>query len=203
MGDMKVSSPHVVILAGPNGAGKSTASASLLRGTLRVREFVNADVIAQGISGFEPDAAALQAGRVMMARLKSLADKRVDFAFETTLASRTFAPWIRNLLSMGYSFSLVFLWMPSVETAIARVGERVRAGGHAVPEETIRRRYEAGLRNFFQIYQPLATRWRFYDNGGRQGPRILAEGQGSRVSRISDPRVWHEIGVRYTHGPRP
>lgn len=203
MRGMKVSSPHGVILAGPNGAGKSTAAPSLLRGTLRVREFVNADVIAQGISGFEPSAAALQAGRVMVVRLKSLADKRVDFAFETTLASRTFAPWIRDLLSLGYSFSLVFLWMPSVEAAIARVGERVRAGGHAVPEETIRRRYETGLRNFFQIYQPLATRWRFYDNGGMQGPRILAEGQGSRVSRISDPRVWQEIEVRYTHGPRP
>jgi len=200
MAAMERPGPHVVILAGPNGAGKSTAAPSLLKGTLRVREFVNADVIAQGISGFEPDAAALQAGRVMVSRLKSLAERRVDFAFETTLASRTFAPWIRDLLSAGYAFSLVFLWMPSVEAAIARVRERVRAGGHAVPEETIRRRYAAGLRNFFQIYQPLATRWRFYDNGGRQGPRILAEGQASAVSRISDPRLWHEIEVRYGHG---
>jgi predicted ABC-type ATPase len=197
---MGAASPHVVILAGPNGAGKSTAAPSLLRETLRVREFVNADVIAQGISGFEPDAAALQAGRVMVSRLKSLAKSGVDFAFETTLASRTFAPWIRILRSEGYAFSLVFLWLPSVEAAIARVRERVRAGGHAVPEETIRRRFEAGLRNFFQIYRPLANRWRFYNNGGRQGPRVLAEGQASAVSRISDPRLWHEIEVRYGHG---
>jgi predicted ABC-type ATPase len=203
MAEMKEIGPHVVILAGPNGAGKSTAAPSLLRGTLRVREFVNADVIAQGISGFEPDAAAIQAGRVMVSRLKSLAKSRVDFAFETTLASRAFAPWIRDLLSSGYAFSLVFLWLPSVEAAIARVRERVQVGGHAVPEETIRRRYAAGLRNFFQIYQPLATRWRFYDNGGRQGPRVLAEGQASAVSRISDPRLWKEIEVGYGHGSRP
>src|SRR6266545_4932104 len=98
--------PHVVLLGGPNGAGKSTAAPSLLKGTLRVEEFVNADIIAQGISGFKPDGAALQAGRVMMMRLKALAEKRVDFAFETTLASRTFAPWIRRLLSQGYAFSL-------------------------------------------------------------------------------------------------
>src|SRR5882672_11373931 len=96
--------PHVVVLAGPNGAGKSTAAPALLRGTLQVHEFVNADIIARGISGFEPDKAAIEAGRIMLARLKSLAAKKVNFGFETTLASRTFAPWIRKLQSEGYKF---------------------------------------------------------------------------------------------------
>lgn len=196
MTNMEERRPQVVILAGPNGAGKSTAAPSLLKGTLRVREFVNADVIAQGISGFDPHAASIQAGRIMLMRLKILAERRFDFAFETTLASRSFAPWIRDLLSEGYSFSLVFLWVPSVEAAISRVRERVRAGGHSVPEETIRGRFAAGLRNFFQIYQPMATRWRFYDNGSRRGPRIIAEGQGSDVTSVSDPRLWPEIVVR-------
>ena len=136
----------------------------------------------------------------MMARLKSLAERRVDFAFETTLASRTFAPWIRDLCSEGYSLSLVFLWIPTAEMAIDRVRARIQAGGHAVPEETIGRRFASGLRNFFQIYRPLATRWRFYDNGSRQGPQLLAEGRGSIVLKISDRRLWHEIEVRYGHG---
>ena len=113
MSCMEVRNPHIVVLAGPNGAGKSTVAPFLLRGTLQVREFVNADVIARGISGFEPHGAAIQAGRVMLSRLKRLAESRVDFAFETTLAGRGFARWIAGLVSTGYAFSLVFLWLPS------------------------------------------------------------------------------------------
>jgi len=161
-----------------------------------VEEFVNADIIAQGISGFKPDSAALQAGRVMMTRLKALAERRVDFAFETTLASRTFAPWIRKLLSQGYAFSLVFLWVPSAEVALARVRERVRAGGHSVPEETIRRRFVAGLRNFFEIYLPLATAWEFYDNGSKFGPRLVARGRGETETKVRDPRLWQAVKLQ-------
>ena len=189
--------PRVVMLAGPNGAGKSTAAPSLLKGILRVQEFINADNIARGISAFQPDAAALQAGRVMMARLKTLAARRVDFAFETILASRTFAPWMKTLLCEGYAFGLVFLWVPSVDVALARVKERVRAGGHSVPGETIRRRYQAGLENFFRIYRPLATTWHFYDNGGRMGPRLVARGRGRTETHVRDPRLWQSIKVKY------
>jgi predicted ABC-type ATPase len=196
---MAVSSPHLVVLAGPNGAGKSTSAPGLLRGALRVQEFVNADLIAQGISGFQPDTAAIAAGRVMMRRLKSLAASQVDFAFETTLATRTFAPWIRSLISEGYRLSLVFLWLPSVEVALSRVRERVRSGGHAVPEDTIRRRYTAGLQNFFRLYRPLAAMWRFYDNGDPNGPRLLAAGEGSTQTTICDPRLCHAIEVEYGH----
>jgi len=139
---MSEENPHVIVIAGPNGAGKSTTAPMLLKGTLGVTEFVNADVIAQGLSAFQPESAAFHAGRVMLERLHYLAKERVDFAFETTVASRSFAPWIAKLKQSGYTFHLVFLWLPSADFAVARVAERVRMGGHDVPEETIRRRYK-------------------------------------------------------------
>jgi len=147
---MAYSTPNLVVLAGPNGAGKSTAAPALLQGTLGVTEFVNADVIAQGLSAFDPDRVALAAGRIMLRRLQELARQGVSFAFETTLASRSFAPWIRELARTGYLFHLVFLWLPSADFAVQRVANRVRLGGHDVPEMTIRRRYHLGLYNFFQ-----------------------------------------------------
>jgi predicted ABC-type ATPase len=149
--------PSAVILAGPNGAGKSTTAPALQHGTLAVNEFVNADMIARDLSATDPESAAFAAGRVMLARLRELAVRRVSFAFETTLASRTFAPWLRELRASGYDVQLVFLWLPSADFALERVADRVRAGGHNVPEETVRRRYRAGLRNFFGLYERLAS----------------------------------------------
>jgi predicted ABC-type ATPase len=185
--------PHVVILAGPNGAGKSTAANLLLAGALGVQEFVNADVIAKGLSAFQPEQVALQAGRIMLDRLRELADQRVHFAFETTLASRSFAPWISDLRQTGYDFILVFLWLPTEEMAVDRVRTRVQLGGHDVPEETIRRRYRVGLRNFFELYQPLADGWRFYDNADPFGPQLLASGKGATEVTINIPERWDQI----------
>jgi len=118
--------PSVVILAGPNGAGKSTAAPELLQEELAVSEFVNADVIARGLSAFDPDRAAMAAGRVMLARLNELARQRESFAFETTLASRSFAPWLRDLRASGYAVHLLFLWLSSPELAVARRPSRSR-----------------------------------------------------------------------------
>jgi predicted ABC-type ATPase len=187
--------PVVVALAGPNGAGKSTAALKLLRGALSVEEFVNADLIAGGISSFHPDRVAMEAGCVMMQRLKSLARLRKDFGFETTLASRSFAPWLRSLVTEGYEFRLAFLWIPSVDMALERVRSRVRTGGHAVPEDTIRRRYRAGLRNFFELYRPLASTWRFYDNSASSGPRLVATGSRNVTLRAHNERLWRQIQV--------
>jgi predicted ABC-type ATPase len=181
--------PSVVILAGPNGAGKSTAAPALLHGALGVDEFVNADVIASGLSAFDPEGAAIAAGRVMLARIRELASQRVNFAFETTLASRSFAPWLRQLVASGYSAHLVFLWLPSADFAVDRVAERVRTGGHNVPPETVRRRYAAGLRNFFQLYQPLVSGWVLYDSSGPV-PRPVAEGLASHPPTVYDRDVW-------------
>jgi predicted ABC-type ATPase len=190
---MSEKNPHVIVIAGPNGAGKSTTAPMLLKGTLGVTEFVNADVIAQGLSAFQPESAAFHAGRVMLERLHYLANERVDFAFETTLASRSFAPWIAKLKQSGYTFHLVFLWLPNPDFAVARVAERVRMGGHDVPEETIRRRYNKGIENFFRLYRPLSVTWRIYDNSEPSWPRIVADGRGDANETIYDPKTWSLI----------
>jgi len=193
---MNIKKPNLIVIAGPNGAGKSTTAHSLLKGTLEVYEFVNADLIAQGLSGFQPEGAVFHAGRVMIERIHYLAKRRVDFAFETTLASRTFAPWIKELLDTGYIFHLVFLWLPDEDFAIARVAERVRMGGHDVPEETIRRRYHKGILNFFKLYRPLTASWLFYDNSG-EDPRLVAYGEQDREFLVNDSAIWHNIKENY------
>lgn len=191
-------SPNVIIIAGPNGAGKTTTAPALLRDVLDVPFFVNADVIAQGLSGFSPESAALQAGRIMLERIKFLAAEGADFAFETTLAARNYAAWIRSLQeTQRYSLHVVFLWLPSPEMAIARVRSRVSRGGHGIPEEVVRRRYDAGLRNFFTLYMPLTASWRFYDNSRKTGPRLLARGSGENVLAIPAPLEWEDIRARY------
>ena len=188
-----MSSPQLVVIGGPNGSGKSTAAPRLLRDTLNLVEFVNADAIAAGLSGFRPESAAIQAGRVMLRRLRQLASKREDFAFESTLASRGLAHWILRLKQDGYIFHLAYLWLPKPEIAIARVAERVRAGGHHVPETTIRRRYDSGLRNFFRFYRPIANYWRFYNNAATSGPRFVAMGEGVCDLKIRDVELWKRI----------
>jgi predicted ABC-type ATPase len=190
---MDAEQPQLIVLAGPNGAGKSTGAKSLLEGAIKVTEFVNADVIARGLSAFHPEKVAIEAGQIMLERLHNLAAQRCDFAFETTLASRTFAPWISRLCDGGYSFHLAYFWLPSPEMAVARVADRVRLGGHDVPAETIHRRYYAGLRNFFALYQRLTETWTFYDNSQRGGARVIASGGGTVVETIRDPESWEQI----------
>ena len=129
-----------------------------------------------------------------------MASQRADFAFEITLASRTFAPWISELIRAGYTFHLVFLWLPNSEMAVARVAERVRLGGHDVPEETIRRRYHAGLVNFFRLYRPLATTWRFYDNSFSPEPRLLAAGHRNATESVTDCETWKRVATGFKHG---
>ena len=190
---MAEAAPLIVMLAGPNGAGKSTTAREFLKGALRVDEFVNADLIAQGLSAFRPQRAALEAGRVMLRRLRDLAQLRSSFAFESTRASRSFAPWIAEMRNHGYEFALLFLWLPSAEQAVARVAERVRLGGHDVPEEVVRRRYFAGLRNFFELYQPLTDMWRCYDNSLPSVPHLIAAGNGRIVTDVADVARWQML----------
>lgn len=189
---MSRSSPKVVVLAGPNGAGKSTSAARLLRGAFKVDEFVNADTIAAGLSAFVPEKVAFEAGRIMMRRLAELADACANFGFETTLASRSFAPWLAELRSAGYEVHIVFLWLPSPDEAVARVAARVRTGGHSVPDGTIRRRYNAGLQNLFSLYLPLADSWQLVDNG-RKRPRIIAVGTSDGEVQVTEPLTWQAI----------
>jgi predicted ABC-type ATPase len=182
--------PHLVVLGGPIGAGKSTTAPQFLVGALQVTEFVNADVIAQGLSAFRSEEAAITAGRIMLQRLRQLARQRATFAFETTMASRTFAPWLESLRKQGYSIHMLFLWLPSPEMAIARVAERVRLGGHDVPKATVRRRYGAGWNNFLDLYMPLATSWRVYDNSVLSSPRLVALQTSRAALQVSARMVW-------------
>jgi predicted ABC-type ATPase len=129
----------------------------------------------------------------MLQRIRELADARRSFAFETTLASRSFEPWIRKLVESGFRFHLVFLWLPDADFACARVMARVESGGHDVPVETIRRRYLRGLGNFLHIYLPLATTWRIYDNSLARGPRSIARGANSGDPIVFDEKTWNQI----------
>jgi predicted ABC-type ATPase len=182
--------PSVVVLSGPNGAGKSTTATRLLVGSLQVSEYVDADVFARTLPRSE--ATAITAGRGVLRRLDELATERRSFGFETTLASRSFGPRIRRLIGAGYECHLVFLWLPSADLAVARVADRVRLGGHSVPEATIRRRYRSGLRNFFRLYQALTTTWRMYDNS-EQEPRLVASGVGRETLVAIDITLWRRI----------
>jgi len=185
--------PLAVVLAGPNGAGKSTSAARLLQGTLAVNEFVNADTIAQGLSAYRPESASLAAGRVMLERLRYLARARRDFAFETTLAGRGHARWLESLRAVGYRTHLTFLSLPSPELALARVAERVRQGGHDVPEETVRRRFGAGLRNLAACYLDIVDSWHVYDNSSLEGPRLIASRGVELQPVIIDPAAWTKL----------
>ena len=185
--------PHVVIIAGPNGAGKTTLAPLLLRDTFGVMEYVNADAIALGLSAFQPEKVALEAGRIMLRHLRTLAAQRRTFAFESTLATRSYAPWIRQLCQQDYAFHVLFLWLRSPELAVQRVRERVRLGGHDVLEVVVRRRYQHGIRNFFDLYLPLATSWSVYDNSVAQAPLLLATGQGSALPVIYQPALWQRF----------
>ncbi|HEV7474855.1 MAG TPA: zeta toxin family protein [Pyrinomonadaceae bacterium] len=189
---MSETNPQVVVIAGPNGAGKSTLAPFLLRDTYGLLEFVNADTISAGLSAFNTQAVAINAGRVMLARLRELAASKRSFAFESTLATRSYAPWIRNLTQSGYGFHLLFLWLNTVELAIQRVSDRVGSGGHSVSESIIRRRYDRSLRNLFELYSPLADTWSFYDNSSRS-PLLLATGERQRTLNIPRPDLWHTV----------
>ena len=186
--------PSVVVLAGPNGSGKTTVAPMLLNDLLDLPEFVNADQIAIGLSGFAPAGAAIAAGRVMLERIHSLAESGEDFAFETTLASLSF----KRLLSRmredhGYRIHIAFLWLPTVQQAISRVADRVRQGGHTVPVDVIRRRYIRCIRNFLQIYAPLADVWEVIDNSRRNEPHLIAIHSPDTGTAIIDHDRWAEF----------
>lgn len=188
-----MSAPCIIVLAGPNGAGKSTLAPALLHGQLQVNHFVNADVIAQGLSGFAPESTALAAGRIMLRHMSDLARRRISFSFETTLSSRTFSPWLATLRSTGYRVHLIFLWLPSPGFARQRVALRVQSGGHNVPPEVISRRFFGGIKNLFDLYLPVSDSWRIYDSSGIDTPRRIAHGSCSDIAQIDDPAIWSQL----------
>lgn len=184
--------PRIYMIGGPNGAGKSTAALSLLPKGLNCEEFVNADAIASGLSPFRPESVALEAGRLMIERIRRLAKGKRSFAFETTMAARSFAPFLRDCRADGYEIQLIFLWLNSPELALARIADRVRQGGHDITEEIVRRRYRRGLKNFFDLYISLADGWVLYDNSGKAPKRIAyLDNEGRTI--VENDRIWSSI----------
>jgi len=164
----------IVIIAGPNGAGKTTFAREFLPNEAGCPVFVNADLIAAGLSPFFPERAAMQGGRLMLEQIKAHVKKNENFAFETTLAGRSYSHLIPKWQACGYRVKIIFLNLPSVEIAVARVAARVAQGGHNIPEPVIRRRFELGWRNFTNLYRPLADTWQVFDNAG-DTPILLEE----------------------------
>ena len=182
----------VIVFGGPSGAGKTTAANQLLPTTLELHEFLNADEIARGLSPFDPEANAIVAGRMMINRIDKLAAAGKSFAFETTCAGHRQAKLLRSCRAAGYRVTFVFLWLPSPEAAIARVAQRVSRGGHHVPEETIIRRYAAGVRNMRHEFLPLADVAFIYDNSGTS-PLLIAEKRSNLPFVVRDEARWRLI----------
>ena len=154
----------IIIIAGPNGAGKTTLADEFLPNEAGCLPFINADQIAERLDPVQPECAAVAAGRVMLDMIRRYVSEGRSFAFETTLSGRTYASMIPRWREQGYQVRLYFLRLPSLEVAIARVHQRVSTGGHSVPDDVIRRRFGAGLRNFETIYQDMADEWKLYDS---------------------------------------
>mgnify|MGYP006271609691 CR=1 FL=1 len=161
--ELSPSRPRAIIIAGPNGAGKTTFAQEFLPGEGNCPTFINADLIAEGLSPFKPDAMAIEASRLMLERVRRIVAQREDFAVETTLAGRAYRGMIQEWRSVGYQVELMFLQLPSAELAVERVRERVARGGHNIPEPDIRRRFERGLANFNQHYRAAVDAWQRYD----------------------------------------
>ena len=186
-------SSQLIILAGPNGAGKSTLAPTLLRDRLGLTEYVNADTLAQGLSAFQPESVAVAAGRLMLQRLRELVEQRADFAFETTLATRSYASWLRQLRAQGYRVHLFYLWLQSPALATQRVRERVSQGGHSIPPEVIACRYRKGVRNFFELYQPLMDTWAVYDNTEAAAFQMIASGETNQTTVVASADWWERF----------
>jgi len=166
---------RIIIIAGPNGAGKTTFAQEFLPNEANCPAFVNADLIAAGLSPFAPDVAAVKAGRLMLEQISAYVRKGESFAFETTLSGRTYARQIPQWQAMGYRVKLIFLRLTTVEIAISRVQLRVREGGHKVSEDVIQRRFKAGLHNFEMVYRDIVDEWVVYDNSSDE-PVLISEG---------------------------
>ena len=168
--------PSLYIIGGPNGAGKTTLARTLLPEYLKVVNFVNADSIAGGLSAYDPESVAIEAGRIMLRRIHELADAKEDFAFEAILASKYFIQFVQDVKRSGYSVTLIYVWLKSVSLALRRIRHRVAHGGHDVPKDVVRRRYERGMVNLRSSYLPLAEVWYVFDNSAAE-PVLVAERQ--------------------------
>ena len=186
---------EVYVIAGPNGVGKTTFARKFLPKYANCKNFVNADLIAEGMSPFSPEAAAVRAGRLVLSEIRFFSQRRVSFAFETTLSGRSNLSLIEKLEKSGYKVHIFFLAVSTVDVALSRIKARVLKGGHGVPEAVVRRRFDRSFRNFFVEYRELADSWYLFDNTSTK-PATLAFKRGSRA-RIIDREAYQKLITRY------
>ena len=183
---------NLFIIAGCNGAGKTTAAYNIMPHVLNVAQFVNADEIARGLSPFNPESVAIEAGRIMLNRIDELLDQNKSLTIETTLATRSYASLIQKAHQKGYNVILLYFWLNSPELAIERVATRVRNGGHNIPADIIRRRYNKSICNLFRIFLPICDVWNIYDNS--DNPRkAIASGVGKDIFKITDIDIFNQL----------
>ena len=183
---------NLYIVSGCNGAGKTTASYTVLPEILECREFVNADEIARGLSPFNAEGVAIEAGKLMLQRIEELLKEDVTFAIETTLATRSYVNLVKRAQSQGYRVSLLYFWLNSPELAMRRVAERVSKGGHGIPEVIIRRRYKAGINNLSKLFMPVVDYWAIFDNS--QADRLkIASGRLGKPADIKNRVLYENI----------
>jgi predicted ABC-type ATPase len=182
---------NVYIIAGPNGSGKTTFAVKFLPDYALCPNFVNADLIAQGISPFSPRTAAIKAGKLVLEQIHQFAGAGVDFAFETTLAGKLYINLFRTLKAKGYKIHVFFLWLPDADLAVSRIKSRVAQGGHDVPVADILRRFDRSISNFFRLYQPAIDSWMLFDNAGPV-PVLIAEKKNGKIV-IIDKGLYNHI----------
>lgn len=183
---------NLYIIAGCNGAGKTTASFTILPEMLNCNEFVNADEIAKGLSPFQPETVAFEAGRIMLNRINELLEQQVDFAFETTLSSLTYQHTIKRAQEKGYFVTLIFFWLESIELAKERVKIRVKQGGHSIPEDVIERRYKRGLKNYFEIYINLCDSSMLFQSSIENLIFVMRRHKNSEIEILDNP-IYQQI----------
>ena len=184
--------PNLYIIAGCNGAGKTTASFTVLPELLNCKEFVNADEIARGLSPFQPEKVAIEAGRIMLSRIEDLLIGTKDFAFETTLSTKSYIRTIEKAQSKDYTVTLLYFWLNSPELAIQRVKKRVAEGGHNIAEDVIRRRYFSGIQNLFNLFIPKVEYFLLFDNSEKEA-ELIAEGYSINDINIVDEITWGKL----------
>ena len=191
--DKLMQHPNLYIIAGPNGAGKTTASYNLLPEVLHCPNFVNADEIARGLSPFAPETVAFQAGRIMLQRIEELLSQRVDFAIETTLATRSYVQLVRRAQALGYKVHLIFFFLENEEQAIQRVAQRVSNGGHNIPEPDIRRRFKRGIYNLLNLYMPICEVVYVLNNNYVPAKLVAQKTQELGSVSVYDEAMWQEL----------
>ncbi|MBU1061755.1 MAG: zeta toxin family protein [Candidatus Omnitrophica bacterium] len=176
---------NVYIIAGPNGSGKTTFATKFLQDYVKCSNFVNADLIAHGLSPFSPRTAAIKAGKLVISQIHEFANAGVDFAFESTLAGKSNVNLFKELKIKEYKLHIFFLWIPNADLAITRIKDRVKEGGHNVASQDVRRRFKRSIDNFFKLYQPLIDSWMFFNNAGAV-PVLIGKGRNGQISIVNE-----------------